>query len=106
MNGAIGIETWGGGSKRIRAKKTKLMLITEISKKQKVKSLDLYPLSLKELKSILTHANNGTSIDVTEIPLGSFKLPLINILSPVFEEVALSKLTLSALRELIGAFNK
>lgn len=106
MSIAAGIETWGGGSKRIRFRRSKQEVITEISTRQGVKSLDLYPLTLKELDIILSAASTEKWINIYEIPSGAFKIPLLNILSPTFPDVGLEKLTLSTLRELIGAFNQ
>jgi hypothetical protein len=104
-NSAIGIETWGGGSRKQKAKSSKLSLVTQISVITETKSLDITSLSIRELEDILVVANNHTKL-LVDVPISRFKKPYLLILSELFPKVSLDKLSVSALKELLGAFNE
>lgn len=99
----LGIETWGGGNRKQKRKASKLELVTEISRLKSTKSLDIMGLSIRELEHILSVAKTANTI-IGEIPVGRFKKPYILALSGIFPTVSLDKLSVAALRELLGAF--
>lgn len=103
MDNTIGIETWGGGNRKQKSKSSKLQLVTEISTVTGCKSLDITVLSTSELETILSVASTGGN-KCTGMPLGRYKKPYIEALTPLFPTVRLTKLSVSALKELIGAF--
>lgn len=104
-NSTAGIETWGGGSRKQKAKASKLSLITQISVLTDTKSLDINPLSIRELESVLAVSKVG-KLAIGDVPTSRFKAPYIAVLSKVFPQVQLDKLSVAALRELLGAFNE
>ena len=104
-NKNIGIETWGGGSRSQKAKPSKLSLVTKISSATNTKSLDITNLSIKELQSILKLATSGVKVPKVAIT-SRLKKPYIAVLEPIMPDIQLSKLSVSALQELIGAFNE
>lgn len=104
-NKTIGIETWGGGSRKQKAKSSKLALVTQISIITETKSLDITNLSIKELEAILEVANSATKL-CENIPVSRFKKPYLTLLATIFPTVHLDKLSVSSLKELLGAFNE
>ena len=100
---SLGIETWGGGNRKQKRKPSKLAIITEISKITKSKSLDLIALSIADLEAILNKAIAGEHLKVS-VCLSRFKKPYVQVLEVLFPTVALNKLPVSALRELLDAF--
>lgn len=101
----VGIETWGGGSRKQKAKPSKLSLVVEISIITKTKSLDITNLSIQELEEILEVAKEGKTID-EPVPISRFKKPYVALLHTIFPYVKLDKLSVAALKELLGAFNE
>lgn len=104
MDNTLGIGTWGSGNRKTRGKLGKEDLIKKICSVSDVKTLDISVLSLKDLKTILKELPNIPKQE-HKIPDSRFKLPFIEVLTPYFPEVALSKLSVSSLKELIGAVN-
>ena len=98
----LGIGTWGHKS---TDKPSKAFLIQQICSISGTKSLDISTLTIKDIKSILKTVREITNINL-EMPTGTrLKLPYLNSLSEVFPTVALNKLSISSLRELIGVVN-
>ena len=99
----LGIETWGGGSRSRKAKQSKISILTALSKKTGTKSLDIGVLNINELLHI---ASKVGSVHITEeVPSSRLKKPYVEILQHHFPKADLTKLSVSSLKELIGAFH-
>lgn len=105
VNTTVGIETWGGGSRKQKSKPSKLSLVREISELTKVSSLDITALCIADISKILTVAKQGTTIKI-EVPTGRYKKPYIEVLEGIFPNISLTNLPVASLKELIGAFNE
>ena len=103
-NKTIGIETWGGGSRRTKSRTSKLSLVSSISTLTGAKSLDITTLSITELKQVLVAVKAGKCIE-DPIPTGRLKAPYISMLDTLAPTVNFNKLSVQALQELIGAFH-
>jgi hypothetical protein len=102
-----GIETWGGGSNRTRGKASKLDIITMIGQETHTKALDIGNLNLSDLNKILKVAKSHKELIESEMPKGRLKHPYIQSLEKIFPTVKnLSKLSVSSLQELLGAFTR
>lgn len=102
---SLGIETWGGGNRKQKRKSSKLSIITRIGKLTQSKSLDITALSIADLEDILNKAETEQKISVL-VPTSRLKRPYIQLLTELFPKVALDKLPVSALKELLHAFNR
>lgn len=96
-----GIETWGKNRRELRGKRSKTELITQIGDKFHKKVIDLYGLTLKDLKTILETEVEGSRVTM---PTGRLKKPYIEELSVIFPEVKdFTKLSVSGLVSLLEA---
>ena len=105
MDNTVGIETWGGGNRKQKSKSSKLELVTEISNVTRCKSLDITILSTAELETILSIATRGDTMEAN-MPTGRYKKPYVDALAPLFPTIRLAKLSVAALKELLGAFSE
>jgi hypothetical protein len=103
VESTIGIETWGGGSKKYRGKLSKLEVIRAISQKRQVKVLDISAMNLKDLNFILQELDTIVKADIPVVT-GRSKAPYIAELVKVFPKVdSFNKLSVESLKQLIGA---
>ena len=92
------------GMWQVNAKHSKLDTITQIAEVLGVKSLDIGTLNKSQLKDILLLAEQGVRYPDVEVPSSRTKKPYIELAATMFPTVDLERLTLSAIRDLIGAF--
>jgi hypothetical protein len=103
VDSTIGIETWGGGSRKYKGKLSKLEIIRAISRKRHVKVLDISAMNLKDLNFILKELDSFKAPDIPVIT-GRSKAPYIAELIKVFPTVeSFNKLSVESLKQLIGA---
>ena len=96
----VGIETWGKNRRCLRNKKSKIELMTEISKLLHTTNLDLSSLDRVDLQRMLKNITGY----IPELPCARTKAPYIDQLKKCFPSVKhFEKLSINGLKTLIQA---